>query len=756
MVKNYLIKNCKSQQQEQQQILGTRISPTSDLACSINICSELGQPCNNSTPFSGFQCYANDRCKDGFCVPSLKQGCICQDSSDCEIGLSCVTFNSTLSFRLPNQTKTCQPSFFAEFGEDCVRATDCLNTLDCVNGKCSTPLYGCISDLSCSLDSYCFNGTCYKYELKENECFVFRAFSCKNTKNPCALKSFNISSIGECRPIIKEGDPCLTTLFTCDWNSHYVEEGSIIGKCTSYPINIPRACISQNDCNEYEFCKCDSQSGVGYCTTRSKFVGVFCQQSGDVFNDCLFRNHINCTDIYSVNPSSCIAKSKCNEEAKCVNFFCSSPLIPSSFCKPKECNLSIFNLTDAKVLVYYSFSTSPSLTISSFYNINFIIAIFKDKLKTGLIGSRIPITSDLACSINTCSELGQLCNNSAPFTGQRCYVNDRCKDGICVPSLKVGEICQDSGDCEIGSSCVTFNSTLSFTLQSQNKTCQPAFFAEFGEDCVRATDCLNSLDCINRKCSTPFYGCISDLSCGLDSYCFKAKCIKYELKDNECFLFRSYSCREARNPCGLKSFNISSIGECKSIINEGDPCLTNLDSCDWTSPQYCKPLFEGSVLGKCTPLPISYPRACISKKDCFEYEFCKCDPQSGVGYCTTRGRFKGAFCQQSAIVFFSCLDRNKVNCSDIYSINPSSCIAKSKCNEESKCVNFFCSSPLIPSSFCKTKQCNLSIFNFTGAILLLSSSSSSPSLPFLLIIKIEPFYNINFLILMIVTISLLI
>ncbi|EAL68155.1 hypothetical protein DDB_G0277965 [Dictyostelium discoideum AX4] len=115
---------------------------------------------------------------------------------------------------------------------------------------------------------------------------------------------------------------------------------------------------------------CDSQSGVGYCTTRSKFVGVFCQQSGDVFSDCLFRNRINCTDIYSVNPSSCIAKSKCNEEAKCLNFFCSSPLIPSSFCKPKECNLSIFNLT----VVYYSFSTSPSLTIS-FYNINLIIAI---------------------------------------------------------------------------------------------------------------------------------------------------------------------------------------------------------------------------------------------------------------------------------------------------------------------------------------------------------------------------------------------
>ncbi|KAK5583117.1 hypothetical protein RB653_004707 [Dictyostelium firmibasis] len=362
------IENCKSQQPPQpQQILGKQIS--SDLACSINVCSELGQTCNHSTPFSGYQCYANNRCKDGLCVQSLKRGEICKYSNECDNGCSCVTFNSTLSYRLPNQTKTCQPSFFAEFGEECVRATDCLNSLDCIDGKCSTPLYGCISDLSCDFDSYCYNGTCYKYELKENECFVSRSFTCKYTKNPCALKSFNVSSIGECKSNIKEGDPCLTTLFTCDWDAQYckaLEEGSALGKCTKYPSTVPsRVCISKKDCFEYEFCKCDSQSGVGYCTTRDKFSGVFCQKSADVFNDCLYRNRVNCTDIYSINPSSCIFKSKCMEEAKCLNFFCSSPLIPSSFCKRKECNLSIFNFTGKRILLSSSTSLTLSLSISS-------------------------------------------------------------------------------------------------------------------------------------------------------------------------------------------------------------------------------------------------------------------------------------------------------------------------------------------------------------------------------------------------------
>ncbi|KAN0007177.1 hypothetical protein ACTFIU_005371 [Dictyostelium citrinum] len=435
--------------------------------------------------------------------------------------------------------------------------------------------------------------------------------------------------------------------------------------------------------------------------------------------------------MYSMNVLlEIMSISKCNEEAKCLNFFCSSPLIPSSFCKPTECNLSIFNSTDTKIEDCQS----------------------QIKLRPSLVGTRIPITSDLACSIITCSELGQICNNSSPFSGFRCYANDRCKDGVCVPSLKQGEICQDSSECQLGSSCVSFNSTLSYSLPNQNKTCQPSFFAEFGEDCVRATDCLNTLDCVNGKCSTPLYGCISDLSCDLDSYCFKSKCIKYKLKENECFLFRSYSCREARNPCALKSFDISSIGECKSIIKEGDPCLTTLNTCDLTTPQYCRPLYDGSVLGKCTALPNSYPRACVSRKDCNDYEFCKCDPQSGVGYCTTKVKFQGVFCQQSAIVYFTCLERNRVNCSDIYSINPSSCIAKSKCNEESKCLNFFCSSPLMPSSFCKTKQCDLSIFNFTGTKILLLSSSSS--LPISFKIKIQSFYNINLIVL--ITIALLI
>ncbi|KAM9994077.1 hypothetical protein ACTFIZ_012051 [Dictyostelium cf. discoideum] len=389
--------------------------PTTDLACSLKICSDLGEPCGNDTHYSGFQCYVEDRCLNSTCVPSLSIGNDCNSSFDCILGTTCVidqnykynnnnynnenndnnyinNLNSFKGYSHKNSTievngkikKTCQYSFFAEFGDKCKRNSDCLNSLECINGKCSTPILGCLTDFSCNNYSICNRDTrqCEVTTLKEGECFLFKQFSCNDQNLLCAPKSFNISSIGICKKQT-EGSPCLTSkLINCDWNLNQwckpLNPGSLMGNCTIQPSNTLKSCITQVDCNYYEMCKCDSShSGVGYCIPKGSynFFGNYCKASINKFLECYYKT--NCTDLFSQNPSSCSYRN-CKEESECLGTFCIDKMLPVGVCTNRKCKLTLFNTTNGNFkVVSPSFSKFNFNSSLSFLIITLIIFIIK-------------------------------------------------------------------------------------------------------------------------------------------------------------------------------------------------------------------------------------------------------------------------------------------------------------------------------------------------------------------------------------------
>ncbi|EGC28363.1 hypothetical protein DICPUDRAFT_44338 [Dictyostelium purpureum] len=337
------------------------------LSCSLNICSKLGEPCEKQNILGGLQCYVQDRCFNGTCVESLPEGSICKNSADCLVGYSCLSTNSGNG----NNIKTCQKSFYVEYGGACNISFDCLNGLECIGSKCITPLTGCLSDVQCDKDSICDNGECVKYNLNENECFIYRTLSCKNSFLPCSLKSFNQSSVGQCRDVIPEGNPCLVNKYSCDWNvGQYckpLEQGSILGECTRTPSNTLNPCKSVNDCKEYEFCKCDPKSGVGYCLSRGTYIGSYCREAAKVFMQCFAKT--NCTEPFSINPLSCVYQY-CKEEASCMSLYCTEPMLPISPCVNTHCSLSFFKPND---LHFLSKSHKTVSTALFFYIIPFFL-----------------------------------------------------------------------------------------------------------------------------------------------------------------------------------------------------------------------------------------------------------------------------------------------------------------------------------------------------------------------------------------------
>ncbi|EAL61884.1 hypothetical protein DDB_G0291119 [Dictyostelium discoideum AX4] len=388
--------------------------PTTDLACSLKICSELGEPCGNDTHYSGFQCYVEDRCLNSTCVPSLGIGNDCNSSFDCILGTTCVidqnnndnnnndnndnsdndddnnndnndinNINNFKGYYHKNLTtkvnlkikKTCQHSFFAEFGDKCKRNSDCLNSLECINGKCSTPSLGCLTDFSCNNDSICNRDTrqCVVTTLKEGECFLFKQFSCNDQNLLCAPKSFMISSIGICKKQI-EGSPCLTSkLINCDWNLYQwckpLNPGSLMGNCTIQPSNTSKSCITQADCNYYEMCKCDSShSGVGYCIPKGSynFFGSYCKASINKFLECYYKT--NCTDLFSQNPSSCSYRN-CPEESECLGTFCIDKMLPVGVCTNRKCKLTLFNTTNG----HFKVASSSSFSNFNFNSLSYLI-----------------------------------------------------------------------------------------------------------------------------------------------------------------------------------------------------------------------------------------------------------------------------------------------------------------------------------------------------------------------------------------------
>ncbi|KAF2069649.1 hypothetical protein CYY_009034 [Polysphondylium violaceum] len=327
----------------------------SDISCSLNSCSQLGGPCSENQ-YSGFQCYVENRCSDMTCVQSIQEGFPCNKSSDCTLETSCILDTEGV--------KRCVKAFYLDAGANCTYSYECTNSQECVEGICNAPPSGCISDLQCLTNQICINGTCTDYQLQENECFIYSSAPCP-TIQPCTLKNgtdpFKQTSIGVCLEDIPVGNPCLVNKFSCDWNSGQycdpISEGSTYGHCVVIPPPTFTTCITQDDCQSWEFCKCDSQSGVGYCSTRLSYLGKYCRQSALLFFSCFLAS--GCANPFQTNPASCIFQA-CPEETNCFISYCTEPMLPVDICVERTCKLSIFN-TSARIISLSSRLSPPSI-----------------------------------------------------------------------------------------------------------------------------------------------------------------------------------------------------------------------------------------------------------------------------------------------------------------------------------------------------------------------------------------------------------
>eukprot|EP01132_Coremiostelium_polycephalum_P009904 gene9904-12147_t len=274
-------------------------------------------------------------------------------------------------------------------------------------------------------------------------------------------------------------------------------------------------------------------------------------------------------------------------------------------------------------------------------------------------------------------------------SGYQCRVPLRCLNGICVENVGINETCEFNSDCDqnLGAYCVWANGT---------KTCQLARYAEYGEACTRSYQCAYDLECIDNLCVTPSNGCVVNSQCNSTSYCQNYTCIQADLKDNECVIYGTipYCSKVLGNFsfCALQSLNNTNIGVCKEVIEEGTPCLVNKFICDIRSNQYCDPIQKGSLLGICKNSPTPMFNPCSTQADCNNWEFCKCDRNTGVGYCTSRGVLIGSLCQRSIEIFINCFAKS--GCSSFFNSNPNSC-TYSRCFQETNCVINYCIEPLM-------------------------------------------------------------
>ncbi|EGC35770.1 hypothetical protein DICPUDRAFT_32880 [Dictyostelium purpureum] len=389
---------------------------------------------------------------------------------------------------------------------------------------------------------------------------------------------------------------------------------------------------------------------------------------------------------------------------------------------------------------------------SSFTFIYIVIFLFIN------INNIYGVPSDLACSINLCSKIGEPCTyDPSSNSGLECYVEDFCFNNTCVEGIIEYGRCTTSRDCNIGYSCVPSHLNKDRCLDGRcvmgigenencNKSvdcqfglscvpndegvmnCVKAFYIDYGNSCNITIQCSHSLECIDNKCSTPLIGCFTDLQCAENEICVNGTCQVYILKENECFIFKSLSCKHQFKTCVLKSFNISSIGICVEDVIVGSPCITSKFSCDWGLGQYCKPLSLGSSVGNCTLSGENKFNICTSKNDCAYNEYCKCDPNSGVGYCVLRGTFIGRYCREATRVYLQCF--LKSNCTQPFTANPYSCV-RINCREEAQCYLTLCSEKLLPFTPCTQAKCNIPFFveEKVPGLTIISVSSENFKIP---------------------------
>ncbi|EGG22730.1 hypothetical protein DFA_04860 [Cavenderia fasciculata] len=307
---------------------------TKEMTCMFNKCGDLGDPCDADRNLCGAATY----CSNGSCVPSILPGLQCNNWNDCNEleGYFCIPY--------PNGTKICSPFNYASIGENCTYDHECLFELKCLNGHCAFEKYDdveCIFDSQCPLGQYCDEQKCRTLQLKDGECEVFSLnfTKCFDGEGICRPSS-NRSRIGTCVRKINAGELCLRYHLNCDisHNEFCVNvDGSLFGICKKIEKRSYKTCFFPKDCLDWEYCKCDRSSSVGYCTTVSESLGRHCVLTLLPLLECYLNS--SCDTVFSLNPHSCLHQH-CRQEVRCVLALCIDPTLPRDSCKGYSCDLT--------------------------------------------------------------------------------------------------------------------------------------------------------------------------------------------------------------------------------------------------------------------------------------------------------------------------------------------------------------------------------------------------------------------------------
>ncbi|EFA80416.1 hypothetical protein PPL_07250 [Heterostelium album PN500] len=166
----------------------------------------------------------------------------------------------------------------------------CLfNQCSDLGGPCDTGNNVNANGNRCYQPLKCIDGTCSNFVKKPN-CTV--NYDCDETKGEYCILEMNATDIS----------------VGCKLN----DSDSTRGTCEITPPPSYRLCLSQKDCQPYEFCKCDRASSVGYCYTKSAAMSRMCEMANNLFMKCVSNK---CPYIYNFHPNSCSSRL-CPEETK--------------------------------------------------------------------------------------------------------------------------------------------------------------------------------------------------------------------------------------------------------------------------------------------------------------------------------------------------------------------------------------------------------------------------------------------------------
>ncbi|GAM24367.1 hypothetical protein SAMD00019534_075420 [Acytostelium subglobosum LB1] len=244
----------------------------------------------------------------------------------------------------------------------------------------------------------------------------------------------------------------------------------------------------------------------------------------------------------------------------------------------------------------------------------------------------------------------------------------------------------------------------------QQGRCRLSFYKHFGDECRNTYDCVLGLVCslngdggTGWRCGAPHTGCIVDFQCPERQICLSnGTCVPANLKPGECILFSKLDMCNLSTICSPVSTDLGHrFGVCKGWSEVGDLCIVGGYTCNLYKALYCRPLKFGSRIGRCNRAEAPTLRPCYQNTDCESPEFCKCDTQASIGYCTHSYRLP-AGC--TAIVWQYARCAQSHNCSGLkYDVGPMSCINK-HCTLELNCFRRFCLEPLIVIADCSKSR----------------------------------------------------